>query len=89
MECRPRVEIPNSRSPDQTPPNEVDSYSVFDLMGTYTGLKGLTLTAGIKNLFDEDPPLSNQATVFQRGYDPRFTDPRGRTFLLRAAYKFF
>ncbi len=24
------------------------------------GYKGLTLTAGIKNLFDEDPPFSNQ-----------------------------
>lgn len=74
---------------DQNPPNQVTSYSVFDLMGTYTGLKGLTLTAGIKNLFDEDPPFTNQNTTFQRGYDPRFTDPRGRTFLVRAAYKFF
>jgi iron complex outermembrane receptor protein len=30
-----------------------------------------------------------QVTTFQRGYDPRFTDPRGRTFLLRAGYRFF
>ncbi|HKO67164.1 MAG TPA: TonB-dependent receptor, partial [Burkholderiaceae bacterium] len=74
---------------DQTAPNEVGSYSVFDLFGTWTGYKGVTLTAGVKNLFDEDPPLTNQVTVFQRGYDPRFTDPRGRTLMLRAAYKFF
>ena len=74
---------------DQDPVNDVDDYSVFDLFGTWTGYKGLTLTAGIKNLFDEDPPFSNQQNTFQRGYDPRFTDPRGRTFLLRAAYKFF
>ena len=73
---------------DQDPVNKVDTYSIFDLFGTWTGYKGLTLTAGIKNLFDEDPPFSNQVTTFQRGYDPRFTDPRGRTFS-RAAYKFF
>jgi iron complex outermembrane receptor protein len=74
---------------DQDPVNKVDDYSVFDLFGTWTGYKGLTITAGIKNLFDEDPPFTNQVTTFQRGYDPRFTDPRGRTLLLRAAYKFF
>jgi iron complex outermembrane receptor protein len=74
---------------DQDPVNEVDSYTVWDLFGTWTGYKGVTLTAGIKNLFDRDPPFSNQQNTFQRGYDPRFTDPRGRTFLLRAAYKFF
>jgi iron complex outermembrane receptor protein len=59
------------------------------LFGTWTGLKGLTITAGIRNLFDRDPPFSNQATTFQRGYDPRFTDPLGRTFLIRGSYKFF
>lgn len=74
---------------DQDPVNEVDNYSTFDLFGTWVGIKGLTLTAGIKNLFDEDPPFTNQSTTFQRGYDPRFTDPRGRTYLVRAAYKFF
>ena len=74
---------------DQDPTNEVDSYSIFDLFGTWQGYKGLTLTAGIKNLFDRDPPFSNQVNTFQRGYDPRFTDPRGRTWMLRAAYKFF
>ena len=74
---------------DQDPVNKVDDYSVFDLFGTWSGYKGLTLTAGVKNLFDEDPPFTNQNTTFQRGYDPRFTDPRGRTFLVRAAYKFF
>jgi iron complex outermembrane receptor protein len=73
---------------DQGGASEVDSYSVFDLTGTWTGVKNLTLTAGVINIFDLDPPLSVQNTTFQRGYDPRFTDPRGRTWLLRAAYKF-
>ena len=65
------------------------SYSIFDASVTWTGVKNLSLTAGINNLFDTDPPLSGQNTTFQRGYDPRFTDPIGRSFMLRAAYKFF
>ena len=74
---------------DQTGPNHVGSYSLFDLSVTWTGVKNLTLTAGISNLFDTEPPLSNQTTTFQRGYDPRFTDPIGRAFMFRAGYKFF
>jgi iron complex outermembrane recepter protein len=74
---------------DQDGVNEVGSYSVFDTAITWTGLKNLTLTAGINNLLDTDPPKSTQNNTFQRGYDPRFTDPLGRTFVLRAGYKFF
>lgn len=74
---------------DQNGTSEVGSYSVFDLSVTWTGIKNLTLTAGINNLFDTDPPHSVQNTTFQRGFDPRFADPIGRAYSLRAAYKFF
>jgi iron complex outermembrane recepter protein len=73
---------------DQVPDNKVKAYFIHDLSFTWTGLQGLTLTAGVLNLFDEDPPRSFQSTTFQRGYDPRFTDPLGRTYMLKAAYKF-
>jgi iron complex outermembrane receptor protein len=73
---------------DQDGVNEVGSYSLYDASLSWSGLKGLTLTGGIANLFDTDPPLSGQQTTFQRGYDPRFTNPLGRTFILTAAYKF-
>ena len=68
--------------------NKVDSYSLWNLSGSYTGIKGLTLTAGIKNLLDKEPPFTNQGTMFQKGYDPRFTDPIGRALYLRASYAF-
>ncbi|MGZ8316713.1 MAG: TonB-dependent receptor [Telluria sp.] len=68
--------------------NEVGSYSLWNLSGSYTGYKGLTLTAGVKNLLDEDPPFTNQGTMFQKGYDPRYTDPVGRALYLRASYSF-
>ncbi len=68
--------------------NRVDDWSVFDLSVTYTGVKGLTLTAGVLNLMDEDAPFSNQGATFQVGYDPRITDPVGRAFMLQASYQF-
>ncbi|MES2740189.1 MAG: TonB-dependent receptor [Pseudomonadota bacterium] len=67
---------------------DVSSYSLWSLSGNYTGFKGVTLTAGLKNLFDKEPPYSNQGTMFQQGYDPRYTDPIGRALYLRGSYTF-
>lgn len=73
---------------DQGGASGVSNYSTYDTTLTWAG-RNLTLTGGILNVTDKDPPRSVQATTFQRGYDPRFTDPRGRTFLVRAGYRFF
>jgi iron complex outermembrane receptor protein len=74
---------------DQDPQFSVRNYQLWDTSVTWTGVKNLGLTFGIKNLLDEDPPVSVQGTTFQRGYDPRYTNPLGRTYTIRAAYKFF
>ena len=74
---------------DQDGINRVGSYSIFDTSATWTGIKNLTVTAGISNLLDTDPPRSVQTRTFQRGFDPRFTDPIGRAFMIRTSYKFF
>ncbi|MGO4468650.1 TonB-dependent receptor domain-containing protein [Pseudoduganella sp. RAF53_2] len=68
--------------------NRVSSYQLWNLSGTYAASKSLTLTAGIKNLFDRDPPFTNQGSTFQQGYDPRFTDPGGRALYLRGSVDF-
>ena len=73
---------------DQTPTNWVPSYTTFDTYGSYEFGKGFSVTAGVRNLFDRDPPLSYQTTVFQAGYDPRFTDPTGRAYYVRASYNY-
>lgn len=73
---------------DQGGASDVKSYALHDLSVTYTGVKGLSLTVGVLNLFDQEPPRSVQVSTFQRGYDPRFTDPLGRTWMARMAYKF-
>jgi iron complex outermembrane receptor protein len=67
---------------------DVPSYTLTNLSTTYSGIKGLGVTVGVKNLFDVSPPLSVQATTFQKGYDPRYTDAIGRALFLRASYKF-
>jgi iron complex outermembrane receptor protein len=69
--------------------NVVGDYSTFDVSLTYTGFKGLTLQGGILNVFDTDPPFTNQTSRFQaRGYDDRFHNPLGRTFQVSAKYEF-
>jgi iron complex outermembrane receptor protein len=70
------------------PGHRVASYTTWDTYAAWEAIKGLTLTAGVRNLFDRVPPLSYQSAVFQAGYDPRYTDPTGRTAYVRATYNF-
>ncbi|MCE3606178.1 TonB-dependent receptor [Massilia sp. P8910] len=69
-------------------PGRVGHYSTWSLAGTYAANQKVSVTAGVKNLLNDDPPFTVQSTAFQQGYDPRYTDPLGRTFYLRATYKF-
>ena len=66
-----------------------ESYRTFDLSATWRGTKGLTVRFGVLNLFDTDPPFTNQLAKFQsRGYDDNFHNPRGRTYRLGASDEF-
>jgi iron complex outermembrane receptor protein len=73
---------------DEYPGNNVASYTTFDIYGSWAMTKALSLTLGIRNAFDREPPFSNQDYVFQAGYDPRFTDPTGRTYYARGTYSY-
>jgi iron complex outermembrane receptor protein len=66
----------------------VGSYSVWDLQGRYTGFKNLTLAAGIRNVLNTSPPVSNQRSTFQVGIDPSYADPRGRMYYGALQYVF-
>jgi iron complex outermembrane receptor protein len=68
--------------------HRVSDYTLYNIAGTYSGFKNLELTAGIKNIFDQDPPASNVTDNFQYGYDSSYADPTGRAYYLRATYKF-
>ncbi|MGZ8292713.1 MAG: TonB-dependent receptor domain-containing protein [Telluria sp.] len=70
---------------------KVDPYSIFHASVSYSGIKNLTLTAGIKNLLDEDPPFAityDGNTGAGSSWEPRVADPRGRSFTIMATYKF-
>jgi iron complex outermembrane recepter protein len=73
------------------PPHNVKAYVTYDLQASYLGIKNLTITGGIRNIFDQDPPYTNAGgqVYFQGGYDPGYSDPRGRFFYAKATYKFF
>ena len=81
----PAGTVPAGFNPD------VKSFTTYDLSLTYTGIKNLTVTGGVKNLLDTDPPFTAHNLDFAAGagWDPRVADPRGRAFTLRVNYKFF
>jgi iron complex outermembrane receptor protein len=74
---------------DYDPARRVADYATWDARLGWKPLKGMELVAGVKNLFDADPPQSNTQANFQTGYDAQFANPLGRTYYVRASYKFF
>jgi iron complex outermembrane recepter protein len=69
--------------------NSIPNQSIYDMQLSYTGIKGLKVALGVKNLLDKNPPIyvpvSNQ---FQAGYDISLYDPRARFVYVSANYKF-
>ena len=77
--------------PTNYDPN-VKSYTTYHTSVTYTGIKNLSLTAGVRNLLDQDPPFSaayDTNTGAGSSWEPRVTDPRGRSFTFLVKYTFF
>jgi iron complex outermembrane receptor protein len=67
----------------------VPSYLTWDWQGKWSVNKAVQLRAGIKNLFDRDPPLSlRNSSGHQVGFDPRYADVYGRSFYLNGSYTF-
>lgn len=68
---------------------DVASYTTFDWQTRAQLRKNLTLTVGVRNLFNVNPPLSlKEGNGDQVGYDGRYTDALGRTFYLTGSYNF-
>ncbi|MFX1736733.1 TonB-dependent receptor [Paraburkholderia sp. A1RI_3L] len=68
----------------------VASYSQFNLMATYRGIKHWTIYGGITNLFDRKPPFDVewQAVPDITGYDQSLYTNLGRFFQVGATYRF-
>ncbi|MGN3975006.1 TonB-dependent receptor domain-containing protein [Tsuneonella sp. SYSU-LHT278] len=86
--------LPGIANGTTTRPNtvdRVDEYVIYNLSVAFTGLEGLRLSAGIKNLFDTDPPFAisyDSNTGGGSSWEPRVADPRGRSFTIAAEVKF-
>ena len=79
---------PGSISATYPEVRHVDAYKTWDATLGWKPMKGLTVGLGVKNILDQDPPSSRTSANFQTGYDASFTNPLGRTYYLRATYKF-
>ena len=69
-------------------PRVTGDYDIWNVAGSYAGFKNFALSAGVKNLLDRDPPFSNQTAFNVNGYDPTYTDPRGRLYWAGIRYAF-
>ena len=70
---------------------DVEATILYNTSVTYSGIKNLDLTFGIKNLFNTDPPFAisyDTNTGAGSSWDPRVADPRGRAYTMQATYKF-
>ena len=60
----------------------VSAYKTFNLVTSYSGIKGLTVTGSLINLTDAEPPFTwhNVDSAAGAGWDPRVASPLGRTW---------
>jgi iron complex outermembrane receptor protein len=65
-------------APAGTPLRTVGVYETYDIQGAYNGIRNLRLQLGVKNIFDKDPPYTNEGGQFAAGYDITYADVRGR-----------
>ncbi|HEY8877337.1 MAG TPA: TonB-dependent receptor [Roseateles sp.] len=70
------------------PDRKVAAYSLWNLSAAWEASKSLTFRAGVQNLANETPPFSQQAWFFLSGYDPSYTDTRGRFVYASVKYAF-
>lgn len=65
--------------------DKINAFTTLDLSLAYSGIDNTTLVAGVRNVFDKDPPFDPDS---QLGFDFRNHDPLGRSFFITARYKF-
>ncbi len=70
--------------------NEINvaSYSIWNGYVSFKPMTGLKLLVGVNNLFNQNPPFSNQEQNWQAGYNPLFSSALGRAYNLRLTYDF-
>jgi iron complex outermembrane receptor protein len=69
----------------------VKAYVIYNMSASVDIDERLRLTAGVKNVFDKDPPFAityDSNTGAGSSWEPRVADPRGRSFTVAVEAKF-
>ena len=88
------AQLPGVANGTVTPINyspNVKAWSTFNLSTTYSGIKNLAVTVGVKNILNTDPPFSaayDSDTGAGSSWEPRIADPRGRSYWANLTYQF-
>jgi iron complex outermembrane recepter protein len=69
-------------------PRTVGTYSIWNGYVSFKPVDPLTVLFGINNLFDTNPPFTNQNGTFQAGYNSAIANPIGRAFYVNLKYDF-
>jgi iron complex outermembrane receptor protein len=78
----------NTPSSDCTGKRRVGSLEVYDLQARYGGWRNVSLSLGVRNVFDRAPPRAFAPMTFQIGYDASYADIRGRSWYGSLRYTF-
>jgi iron complex outermembrane receptor protein len=87
-------QLPGVANGSVTPPDvedRVDNYVIYNASVSRSINRRMTLTLGVKNIFDKDPPFAisyDSDTGGGSSWEPRVADPRGRAFKILADVKF-
>ena len=87
-------QLPGVASGAVDPPNDIvrtRDYIIYNLSAFYRIDERFKLTAGVRNLFDRDPPFAISYDTNTGGgssWEPRVADLRGRSFTMQAEFKF-
>jgi iron complex outermembrane receptor protein len=77
-----------SQKPGQPFYNVIDPYRVYNLTTSWKVSPNFKIGAGVNNLFDTEPPLSNQRLSSRVVFARNIAKPIGRAFTVRADYTF-
>ena len=77
-----------TQKPGQPFYHVISPYKLYNLSTNYKFNRHLKVTFGINNLFDVDPPLSNQRLSSRVVFAQNIAKPIGRTWVYRAEYTF-
>jgi iron complex outermembrane receptor protein len=76
------IKMPDGKEKSVLPTSTAE----YGASGWRAWLKGTTITVGMQNVFDSDPPFA--AVAFANGYDASLADVKGRFWYLQLTKRF-